>query len=142
MFVVTHEPIVSSTEQPQKKGVSPDTQKNKIKPVKDVLSVNLSPAPPVTNDLSAAEGVVGVKPAKMLARMGSECFESPNMQNKYEFMNMRIPQEHLPGGDIAFPPPKASSEKCQNTVISGFLQPSVPCSKAQPKLNLRRQYFK
>ena len=30
---------------------------------------------------------------------------------------MQIPQEHLPEGDIAFPPPKASSGKCQNPVI-------------------------
>ena len=40
---------------------------------------------------------------------------------------MQISQEHLPEGDIAFPLPKASSGKCQNPVISGFLQPSVPC---------------
>ena len=58
MFVVTHEPIVSLAGQPQKKGVSPDTQKNQINLVKDALSVNLSPAPPVTNVFSAAEGLV------------------------------------------------------------------------------------
>ena len=58
---MTHEPFLSLTGQPQKKGVSPDTQKNQIKPVKDALSVNLSPAPPVTNVLSAAESLVGVK---------------------------------------------------------------------------------
>ena len=65
MFVVTHEPIVSLTGQPQKKGVSPDIQKNQIKPVKDALSVNLSPAPPVTNVLSVAEGLVGVNLPKV-----------------------------------------------------------------------------
>ena len=54
----------------------------------------------------------------------------------------KSPQHHLPEGDIAFPPPKASSEKCQNPVISGFLQSFVPCSQAQPKLNLGPQYFK
>ena len=31
MFVVTHEPIVSFTQQPQQKGVRPDTEKNQIK---------------------------------------------------------------------------------------------------------------
>ena len=55
---------------------------------------------------------------------------------------MQIPQEHIPEGDIAFPPLKASSGKGQNPVISGFLQPPVPFSKAQPKLNLGCQYFK
>ena len=54
---------------------------------------------------------------------------------------MQIPQEHLPEGDNAFPPPKACSGKCQNLVISGFLQPSVTCSKAQPKLNVRPQFL-
>ena len=54
---------------------------------------------------------------------------------------MQIPQEHLHEGDIAFPPPTTSSRKCQNPVISDFLQPSGPCSKAQPKLNLGCQYF-
>ena len=72
---MTHEPIVSLTGQPQKKGVSPDTQKNQIKPVKDALSVNLSPAPPVTNVLCCRRSCRG-QTAKILARMGSEGFES------------------------------------------------------------------
>ena len=58
---MTHEPIMALTGQPQKKGLSPHTQKNQIKPVKYALSVNLSPAPPVTNVLIAAKGLVGVK---------------------------------------------------------------------------------
>ena len=58
---MTHEPILSQTGQPQKKGVSPDTQKSQIKPMKDDLSVNLPPASSLTNILSAAEGLVGVK---------------------------------------------------------------------------------
>ena len=55
---------------------------------------------------------------------------------------MQISQEHLLEGDIAFPPPKASSGKCQNPVICDFLQPSVPSPKAQLKLNFGHQYFK
>ena len=62
--------------QPQKKGVSPDTQKNLIKPVKDALSVNLSPAPPMTNVLSAAERSCRGQTAKMWTTMGSEGLES------------------------------------------------------------------
>ena len=48
---------------------------------------------------------------------------------------MLIPQEHLPEAEIEFPPPTASCGKCQNPVISGFLQPSVPCSKAKNKVD-------
>ena len=59
MLVVIDKPIVSLTGQPQKKSVSPDTQKNQTKSLKDALSINLSPAPPVTNVPSAAEGLVG-----------------------------------------------------------------------------------
>ena len=63
-FVLTHEPIMSLTGQPEKKGISSDTHKNQRKPVKDALSVNLSPAPPLTNVLRATEGLVGVKMPK------------------------------------------------------------------------------
>ena len=42
------------------------------------------------------------------------------------------PQEHLPQGGIAFPPPKASKS---NLVISGFQQLSVPCSQTQPNFS-------
>ena len=57
MFVVPPAPFVFSTGQPQKKGVSPDTEKIQIKPVKDASFVDLSPsAHPVTNILSVVGG--------------------------------------------------------------------------------------
>ena len=51
--------------------------------MKDALSVNLSPAPHMTNDLSAAEGLVGVKLQKFgqgWAVMGS----SPRLQGRFK----------------------------------------------------------
>ena len=58
MFVVTPAPLVFLTAQPQKNGISPDTEKIEIKPVKDVSFVDLSPSvPPVTNVLSVVEGI-------------------------------------------------------------------------------------
>ena len=48
MFVVTDAPFVFLTGQPQKKGVSPVTEKIQIKPVKNASFVDLSPSgPPV-----------------------------------------------------------------------------------------------
>ena len=43
-------------------------------------------------------------------------------------------QEQLPEGDIAFPPSQASGRKGQNTILSGFLQPTVHCPKTKSKL--------
>ena len=56
--VVTLALFVFLTGQPQRNGVSPATGNGQIKPVKSVSFVNLSPsAPPVTNVLSAVEGL-------------------------------------------------------------------------------------
>ena len=125
MFVVTHEPIVSLTGQPQKKGVNPNTQKYEINPVKDAFSVNLSPAPLVTNILSAAGLLVGIRlpevwqvwAAKDLSVRGVLILKEgyillfkikpPLARKPDKEANMQIPQEHLHQGDIAFPP-KAS----------------------------------
>ena len=57
MFVVTPAPFVFLAGQPQKKGVSPDTEKIQIKPVKDASFVDLSPDCPVTNFLCVVEGI-------------------------------------------------------------------------------------
>ena len=58
IFVVTHTPYVFVTGQPQKKGISPDSEKIQIKPVKDASFIDLSPsAPPVTNVPNAVEGI-------------------------------------------------------------------------------------
>ena len=77
MFVVAPDTIMSLTGQPQKKGVSADTQKNQIKSAKDALSVNLFLTPAVTNTLSTAEGCsCRDQNANILASMGSEGFDS------------------------------------------------------------------
>ena len=118
---------------------------------------HLSPAPPMTKVLSAAEGLLvevtlqkflqvkGLSPRVVLIlKEGYNLLFKIKPLTREPLIRQRIcksPQEDLPEGDIAFPPQKASSGKSQNPVISGFQQPSFPCSKAQPKLYLGTQYL-
>ena len=134
MFVVTPETFVFLTRQSQKNDVNPEKEKVQIKSVKDTYFVDLSrSAHPVTNVLRVVEGIhVGACP-------GSKGFEStgcfdieeelqPKIQNQTfshqgtsnKECTFQSPQEQLPEGGIAFPPPKTYRGKGQNPVFFGI----------------------
>ena len=135
-----------------------------IKPVRDVFSVNPSPAPPVTNVINAVEGLaVGARLQKIWqvwAQKGSsprvvsilkegvqpsvQGQTSSHQGSSDKEWTCQSLQEQLPEGGIVFPPSKASCVKGQNTIRSGILQSTFHFPKTKPKMttNFGPQYLK